>query len=109
MMTPSNGFAEASGPRAWRFDGDAGNAYADEWKDLFAAIRTGARVNEAARVAESTQSAIMGRIAAYTGADLSWDEALALSLDLRPPADLAFTARAQAPVAIPGSKTSGSS
>jgi len=107
-MRMASGFAEVTGRRAWRFEGANENPYVAEWKSLIAAIRAGTPLNEAATVTKSTLTAIMGRIAAYTGTDITWDEVLAHPLDLRPPADLAFSARAQHPVPIPGRAPAGS-
>ena len=102
MMRLASGMAEARGMRAWRFEGPNPNPYMLEHVVLQESIRNNAPVNEGVRIAESTMSAIMGRMAAYSGKDISWDEAINHPLDLRPGSDLAFGARAQAPVAIPG-------
>lgn len=107
VMRLAPGFAESSGRRAWRFDGANGNPYVAEWRDLLSAVRNGTHVNEAERVTLSTLAAIMGRIAAYTGVDLTWDEVRAHPLDLRPPSDLAFTGRVQDAIAIPGQSPTG--
>ena len=53
-----------------------GDPYQVEHDDLFAAIREGVHVNEAKYGAESTLSAIMGRMATYTGRDVTWEQAL---------------------------------
>lgn len=55
-------------------------------------------------MAESTLTAIMGRMSAYTGRELSWDWAInASKLDLRPPKyDLSLDDLPVRPVAIPG-------
>ncbi len=102
VMRLTMGEAEVRGARPWRYEGPNPNPYVAEHAALFDSIRGGPRVNESRAIAESTLSAIMGRIAAYTGRDLTWEEAMAHPLDLRPPADLALTSRAQDPVAIPG-------
>ncbi len=107
IMRLAPGFAESSGRRAWRFDGANDNPYVAEWRDLLSAVRNGTHVNEAERVTLSTLAAIMGRIAAYTGVDLTWDEVRAHPLDLRPPSDLAFTGRVQDAIAIPGQSPTG--
>jgi predicted dehydrogenase len=53
--------------------------------DHIRAIRAGGRLNEGKRVAESTLTAIMGRMSAYTGRALKWDWVMnASQLDLRP-------------------------
>lgn len=102
VLRLASGYAEASGRRTWTFDGDRPNPYVSEWSALLGAIRAGGRINETPTVARSTLAAIMGRMAAYTGGDITWEQALAHPLDLRPAGELAFTARAQDQVAVPG-------
>lgn len=55
---------------------DKVSPYVQEHVALQASIHAGAGVNEARSVAESTLSAIMGRIAAYTGKQVSWDDVM---------------------------------
>jgi predicted dehydrogenase len=70
--------------------------------DQIAAIREGKRLNEGRRIAESTLTAIMGRMSAYTGRALKWDWAMKASkLDLSPP-KYEFGDLSMRPVAIPG-------
>lgn len=70
--------------------------------DQIAAIRQGKRLNEAKQVAESTMTAIMGRMSAYTGRALKWDWVMnASKLDLAPPA-YEFGDLAMPEVAVPG-------
>ena len=45
-----------------------------EHVDLVTAIRTNQPVNGAENVAHATLAAIMGRTAAYTGKEVTWDE-----------------------------------
>ncbi len=52
-------------------------------------------------MAETTLSAIMGREAAYTGKEITWDELLNAEQDLVP-AELKFGPMPVAPVAMPG-------
>ncbi|MHC4265612.1 MAG: Gfo/Idh/MocA family oxidoreductase [Planctomycetota bacterium] len=91
------------GPNAYKFDGDSDNPYVTEHTDLIASIRSNQPLNEGHQVAESTLTAIMGRISAYTGRAISWDWVMnASKLDLSPPEysfDIDFPAR---PIAIPG-------
>ena len=47
-----------------------------EHTDLIASIRAGKPLNELKNVAESTLTAIMGRMSAYTGKTVTWEEAL---------------------------------
>jgi hypothetical protein len=48
------------------------------------AIRTGKPINEAFQIAESTLTGIMGRISAYTGKEVSWEEMMNSDLYLGP-------------------------
>ncbi len=50
--------------------------YILEHTDLIASIRAGQAINELQAVTESTLTAIMGRMSAYTGKPITWDEAL---------------------------------
>jgi len=98
----SNPNGEIFGANAWKYDGPGANPYVQEHADLIAAIRSGNRINEARRVAESTLTAIMGRMSAYTGREISWKWALNSSqLDLRPAA-YEFGEHPVDPVAMPG-------
>ncbi len=61
------------------------NPYVQEHKDLQASIwGSGPYLNEGIQVAESTFTAIMGRMSAYTGKKLNWDEALNADYSLMP-------------------------
>jgi predicted dehydrogenase len=95
------GFAEIAGASQWRFGEDNPNPYVVEHQDLIAAIRSGSRINEAKRVAESTLTAIMGRMSAYTGQEVTWEQAMNSKLDLAPPA-YAFGEVPVRPVPVPG-------
>ncbi len=55
-----------------------------EMNDLFAAIQSGAPYNEADWAAESTMTAILGRMATYSGKIVRWDEAIQSELTLMP-------------------------
>ena len=59
-------------------------AYVKEHVDLVEAIRSGKHINESQRLAESTLTAIMGRMSAYTGKEVSWEQALNSKLTLMP-------------------------
>jgi predicted dehydrogenase len=89
------------GATPWRFEGQSSDPYVQELTDLIGSIRAGRPLNEAQAVAESTLTAIMGRMSAYTGQEVTWEQALASKLDLRP-AKCEFGPLPAAPVAIPG-------
>jgi myo-inositol 2-dehydrogenase/D-chiro-inositol 1-dehydrogenase len=58
--------------------------YIREHADLIASIRGGPIINELKNVAESTLTAIMGRMSAYTGKPVTWEQALNSKLDTFP-------------------------
>lgn len=51
---------------------------------MVTAIRTNNPVNEAETIAKSTLAGIMGRVSAYTGKEVTWDEILNSNLQLGP-------------------------
>ena len=98
----SNANTNIKGENAWRWDGERPNAYVLEHKDLIASIRSGNVLNEGVQVANSTLTAIMGRMAAYTGKEITFDQALNSDENLMP-SGLGWNMDLDvAPVAIPG-------
>jgi predicted dehydrogenase len=76
--------------------------YIQEHTDLIESIRKGEPINELKNVAESTLSAIMGRMSAYTGKQVSWEQALKSTEDTMP-VNLTWDMRLpEPPVAVPG-------
>ena len=59
----------------WRYRGDQNDMYQTEHDELFTAIRMGETISDEF-MAQSTMLAIMGRMAAYTGQVITWDEAM---------------------------------
>lgn len=55
---------------------DPVDSYVQEHIDLIDSIRSGKRLNELKQVAESTMTAILGRMACYSGENLSWEQGL---------------------------------
>jgi myo-inositol 2-dehydrogenase/D-chiro-inositol 1-dehydrogenase len=64
------------GENAWKYQGPRPNMYQLEHDELFASIRSGQPINDGVRMANTTLAAIMGRMAAYTGQEITWDMAL---------------------------------
>jgi hypothetical protein len=62
------------GKNTWTFTGQQYNMYQKEHDLLFASIRKGQPMNDGKRMATSTLLAIMGRTAAYTGQEITWDQ-----------------------------------
>ncbi|QMW01961.1 Gfo/Idh/MocA family protein [Spirosoma foliorum] len=87
-----------------------GNPYQIEHDELFEAIaKNEYKFADAERVAKSTMTAIMGRMATYSGKVVKWDEALNSQIDLFP-TTLAWDAMPKSlpdkegfyPIAVPG-------
>ena len=93
---------EITGPNAYKYEGEHLNPYVQEHKDLVDSIRAGQPLNEGVQVAESTMTAILGRMSAYTGREIKWDWAMKSSkLDLSPES-YEFGPLPVRPVSIPG-------
>jgi len=73
-----------TGKNAWRFTGKDNKPYLQEHIDLIASIRAGKPYNELQGVCESTLTAIMGRMSAYTGKVVTWEDALNSKESLMP-------------------------
>ncbi len=96
------GGASIKGDNPWKFEKEKKvNPYVQEHVDLVASIGGGEHLNEARRIAESTLCAIMGRMSAYTGKAITWEEAMNSKLDLTPDA-YKFGDMEIPPVAVPG-------
>jgi len=78
------------------------NMYQNEHNALFAAIRKGEVINNGGYMSTSTLMAIMGRVSAYTGKSITWDELFNSDLDLGPK-KLEWGPNPVNPVAVPGS------
>ena len=92
------------GKSTWRYTGPKSDMYQQEHNELFASIRAGTAHNDGEWMAHSTLLAIMGRMAAYTGQEVTWEDALNsqerlvpekldwnMKLDIRPMAVPGFT------------------
>lgn len=62
-----------SGVETWAMKGDIGAAYKQEHKDLVDSIRNGEPIVELKQTADSSLTAVLGRMAAYTGQEVTWD------------------------------------
>lgn len=83
----------------WHFNTPgAKDPYQQEHDDLFAAIRNDKPYNELEYGAHSTLTAVMGRMATYSGKEITWEQALNSELDTMPK-ELGWDA---APPTLPG-------
>ena len=100
----SDGSSRITGATRWTYQKPERpvNPYVQEHTDLIASIRAGKPLNELRTVAESTLTAILGREAAYTGQELTWDQVLNADLDLLPPGGRTFGPLPVPPVPVPG-------
>ncbi len=106
VYTDQPGNAIITGPKGeqlFKYAGPNNNPYELEHRDLVAAIRAGKPIMDARNVANSTMMAVIGRMSAYTGREVSWDWAMKASkLNTFPAEALAFGPMPTPPVAMPG-------
>jgi predicted dehydrogenase len=90
---------------------DERNPYQNEWNDLMAAIRNDKPYNEVKRGVEASLATSMGRMAAHTGQEITWDNMLNCEHEMAPgldtltmdsPAPLLAGADGKYPVPQPG-------
>jgi predicted dehydrogenase len=86
----------------WVFPGPSNDMFQTEHDELFASIRNGQPINNGDYMAKSTLLAIMGRMAAYTGQQITWEMALNSREDLSPPAYDWSVQLPEPAVAVPG-------
>ncbi len=90
------------GREEWRYKGPKSDMYQNEHNELFASIRSGKPINDGEWMAHSTLMGIMGRMAAYTGQEITWEQALNSQENLIP-AQLDWKMKLDfPPMAMPG-------
>ncbi len=89
------------GAKPWRGEAPSNDMYQREHDVLFKSIREGGAHNDGVFMAHSTLLAIMGRMAAYTGQTVTWEQAMNSTEDLNP-TPWAFAERPIPAVAVPG-------
>lgn len=94
---------DRAGHVVWEMKGSINDAYKQEHKDLIDSIRAGRPIVELAQMADSSLTAVLGRVAAYTGQKVTWEFlAKESKLDLFPK-DLTWESSLPKPqFAIPG-------
>ena len=90
-----------TGQQPWTYAGPDNNIYQTEHDELFASIRNGKPINNGEYMAKSTLLAIMGRMATYTGQEITWEQAMNSKEDLTPP-KYEWGPLPAPPVAMPG-------
>ena len=90
------------GENAWRHQGPKEDMYQIEHDELFASIRKGEPINDGDRMVTSCMMGILGRMAAYTGREVTWEEAMNSQEQLVPD-DLDWDGELPVrPMALPG-------
>jgi predicted dehydrogenase len=91
--------------KPWRWkapEGFADNGYETEHEEMYASIRAGKPINTGDRFTKTTLMAIMARMSAYTGKEITWEMALNSKEDTFPK-NLSWDMKLPvAPVAMPG-------
>ncbi len=82
----SSGKIIVKGATKWRHRDKVKSMYDIEHDRLFESIRAGEPINNGEYMCKSTQVAIMGRMATYTGQVMTWDQAMNSEEDLTPEA-----------------------
>ena len=78
----TNGLTIRTDKDDWVYEGPGNEMYQAEHDALFASIRAGKPINNGEYMSHSTLLAIMGRMAAYTGQEITWKMALESKEDL---------------------------
>ena len=93
------------GDKLWKYrNRNEPNMYRYEHQELFSSIRSATPINDGQYMCDSTMIAIMGRMATYTGKEITWDECVANSQRLGPE-EYGWVDMPEPPVAIPGVTT----
>jgi predicted dehydrogenase len=102
IASTKGGVLSITGENPWKYSGPPVDMYVQEHRELYTSIRNGDGHNDGEWMVQSTLAAIMGRMAAYTGQEVTWEHILKsqesifpsnLSLDMELPV---------APIASPG-------
>jgi predicted dehydrogenase len=95
--------SDLKGKQTWKYDGAKPNMYQQEHDEFFASIRSGNYINDGDRMVNSTMMAIMGRMAGYTGKEVTWAMAMNSKLSLVPDVSKGWDSPVEAvPTALPG-------
>ncbi|MCS1409468.1 MAG: Inositol 2-dehydrogenase [Verrucomicrobia subdivision 3 bacterium] len=73
-----NGWSDVriQGDKNWKYQGPKKDMYQVEHDELFASIRKGEPINDGDRMVTSCMMGLMGRMAAYTGKEVTWEDAM---------------------------------
>jgi len=100
-MQPWNGTHTIEGDSPWKGSASSNDMYQREHDVLFKSIRDAKPVNDGEFMSHSSLLAIMGRMAAYTGQVVTWDQAMNSKENLNE-TPWALTNRSTPPRPMPG-------
>lgn len=102
IASTKGGALTITGENPWKYDGPPVDMYVQEHRELYTSIRNGAAHNDGEWMVQSTLTALMGRMAAYTGKEVTWEHMLKSEENLFP-ANLSLDMELPvAPLASPG-------
>ena len=78
----SNCAGRIDGKNEWRFEGKGVNGHQQEQTDLVATLKAGKRYNEGYYGATSSMTAVLGRMANYSGKVVKWGDAMQSDIPL---------------------------
>lgn len=85
IQTGAGNIVDHTGKVLYQFSGNETDPYQTEHDELFAAVANGEyKFDDAEHGASSTMTAILGRMATYSGQVIEWDQAIKSGLDLQP-------------------------
>lgn len=87
--------------KTWRYRGPKPSMYRVEHEQLFQSIRSGQPINNGHYMCNSTMIGVMGRMAAYSGKTLTWEDCINSQQQLGP-TEYTWSDLPEPPVAIPG-------
>ena len=94
---------DLAGERTWKYEGPTPDMYQVEHDELFASIRAGKPINNGDRMVTSTMAGIMGRMAGYTGQQITWEQALNSKEEIAPQNLRDWNGKVEVPpLALPG-------
>ena len=108
---------DLKGEEIWKYDGEAAkekyHSTQPNQLELLAwvnHIREGKSIDQASELAVANMMAVMGRQAAYTGRETTWENMTASNLDLTPPEPLSLTGKMDMSIytiPVPGGESGG--
>jgi len=101
-FSPRHHIKDAAGEIVWKYRGEKKNMYVNEHEEFIASLRAGKPINNGERMARSTMVGLLGRMAAYTGQEISYEQAFQSKEQLVPDPLTLDTPAPEVKVAMPG-------